>query len=36
MPRHSPELLIAAKARLAEIEREAAKLRDLVAFYEDR
>jgi hypothetical protein len=36
MPRQSPELLIAAKARLAEIEREAAKLRDLVAFYEDR
>ena len=36
MPRQSPELLVAAKARLAEIEREAAKLRDLVAFYEDR
>jgi hypothetical protein len=36
MSRQSPQLLIAAKARLAEIEREAAKLRDLVAFYEDR
>lgn len=36
MPRQSTELLVAAKARLAEIEREAAKLRDLVAFYEDR
>jgi len=33
---HPPELVAAAKARLAELEQEAEKLRDLISFYEDR
>lgn len=36
MTRPPPELVVAAKARLAELEQEAKKLRDLILFYEDR
>lgn len=35
MNRHPLELVVAAKARLVELEQEAAKLRDLISFYED-